>query len=75
MTVPVHQSADYAARIANYSQAMKLAEQTRRECMAWAFEFLRSAEFWDNEYRHFALLIRLTVIQKWRANDAKRIQP
>ncbi|WP_287600599.1 hypothetical protein [Thiothrix sp.] len=75
MTMPVHQGVDYAARVEHYRQGMGLAEQTRVQHMAWAFEHLRAAEFWGNEHRHFALLIQLTLIQKWRANDAKRIQP
>lgn len=60
---------DYDQRIRNLTEVMRLSEKTRVECMAWAFEHLKAAAFWENEYRHHARELHVTLIQKWRGGD------
>lgn len=60
---------DYDQRIRNLTEVMRLSEKTRVECMAWAFEHLKAAAYWENEYRHHARELHVTLIQKWRGGD------
>ena len=60
---------DYDKRARNCFEVMRLAEQTRVQHMAWAFEHLKAAAFWENEYRHHARELHVTLIQKWRGGD------
>ncbi|OQW99342.1 MAG: hypothetical protein BWK73_50635 [Thiothrix lacustris] len=60
---------DYDKRARNCFEVMRLAEQTRVQHMAWAFEHLRAAEFWNGEHNHHARELHVTLIQKWDAED------
>lgn len=60
---------DYGKRARNCLEVMRLAEQTRVQHMAWAFEHLRAAEFWNGEHNHHARELHVTLIQKWRGGD------
>lgn len=63
-------------RIHKLTEVMRLSEQTRVECMAWAFEHLKAAAFWENEYRHHARELHVTLIQKWKGGgDESSIRP
>ena len=53
-------------RIRRLTEVMRLSEKTRVEGMAWAFEHLKAAAFWENEYRHHARELHVTLIQKWK---------
>ena len=57
---------NYEVRIKSLAEIMRLSEQTRAECMEWAFEQLKAAAFWENEYRHHARELHVTLIQKWK---------
>lgn len=52
--------------IANYQHSAKLCNATGDECQRWAHEYQQNADYWYAQAKHFALLIELTIIKKWR---------
>ncbi|MDD5393151.1 MAG: hypothetical protein PHE17_09050 [Thiothrix sp.] len=62
-------SSSIAEKIEHYREAIKLANTTADLCQQWADEYQQTADYWRGEAGHAALLLRLTLIQKWRAGN------
>ena len=60
-----NQQEDINNRLTNYRENMVLCHKTADECQRWAFEYDQCASFWRAQAKHFALLLKLTLIKKW----------